>query len=154
MRKLLVVLFAAMIVAGSCFGASVRDNCGCGLGTMLLGDSESTMVVNLVVTFLNGLCANQTFGITSGTLGCDRPASFAENKQVIEYVNDNMDHLIVDVARGNGDSLDSLADLMQVAPAARADLYAKLQWNFDSIFTSVDVSADDVVKNISKVVEG
>ena len=63
MRKLMIVLAAAMIAAGSCFGASVRDNCGCGLGTMLMGDSESTMLVNLVVTFLNGLCANQTFSI-------------------------------------------------------------------------------------------
>ena len=43
-----------------------------------------------------------------------------------------------------GLQLDSLADLMTIAPAERPAFYALLQTRFDRIFTSEDVTADDV----------
>jgi len=121
---------------------------------MALGDQESTLIINLSATFLNGLCGNQTFGITSGTLGCERPANFASNREILEYVNDNMDHLVLDVARGQGESLSALADLMGVAEQERLGMYTLLQANFDRVFTSADVTADDVVANMEAVLRG
>ena len=121
---------------------------------MALGDQESTLFVNLAATFLNALCGNQTFGITSGSLGCERPANFASDREVQKYVSDNMDHLVLDVARGQGDSLEALADLMGLQPVERADVYTALQGNFDRIFTSPNVSSDEVVANIDAVLRG
>ena len=42
---------------------------------------------------------------------------------------------------------------MQVPANARKGLFAKLQNNFDLIFTSEDVKADVVVKNMQKIVQ-
>jgi hypothetical protein len=152
MRKVVVVAAVALMVGVSAYGAgTIADNCGCGLGTMALGDQESTLISNLAATFLNGLCGNQTFGITSGTLGCERPAAFASNKQILEYVGDNMDRLVIDIASGEGDSLNSLADLMSVSATDRPAMFGSLQSNFGRIFTSADVTASDVVRNIEGV---
>lgn len=152
MKKLGIIL-AATLVAGSSFAATIRDNCGCGFGTMALGENEPTVISQLAATFLNGICGNQTFGISSGTLDCKPAPAVAFNSRVKQYVSDNMDQLALEMATGNGQSLNALADLMNVPAAKRGDVFAKFQNNFDRIFTSDKVGADDVVKNMADVLK-
>lgn len=153
MKKILVALSIAMIGSAG-YAATIRDNCGCGIGTMALGENEATVISQIAATFLNGICGNQTFGITSGTLGCEPASSFAGNQKIQEFVTGNMDQLAMDIAIGQGQSLDALADLMSVPATERTDLYAKMQINFDAIFTSHDLTSEDLVKNLDKVVNG
>jgi hypothetical protein len=144
---LAVALAATGVLAGT-----IRDNCGCGIGTMALGDQEPTVLCQVAATFLNGICGNQTFGISSGTLECNPSAGVASNARVQQYVADNMDRLILDVANGRGESLNALADLMDVKADARPQLFSKLQSNFDSIFPASDVTSPQVVRNLDKVI--
>jgi len=152
-KKILVALSVAMIGSAG-YAATIRDNCGCGIGTMALGDNEATVISQLAATFLNGICGNQTFGITSGTLECEPASSFAGNQKIKDFVGDNMDQLAMDIAIGQGQSLNALADLMSIPSADRADLYARMQTNFDTIFTSHELSSEEFVKNLDKVVNG
>ena len=46
---------------------------------------------------------------------------------------------------------DALADLMEVKKENRTAFYTHLQKNFESIYSSDDVTAQDVVNNISKI---
>lgn len=153
--KKIVALMAVSLLAGSAMAAgTIRDNCGCGLGTMALGDQEPTLISELAATFLNGLCGNATFGMTSGTLECNPHAGIASNAKIQQFVADNMDRLAVDVAVGQGATLDALADLMDVPAAQRADLFTNLQSHFDTIFSSSDVTSQQVVNSLDKVVNG
>ncbi len=54
-------------------------------------------LTQVFITF-NGIFGNQTFGITSGTSECERPADFASNERIQKYVADNMDQLAADIA--------------------------------------------------------
>jgi hypothetical protein len=152
-KKQILVLAMALTASGV-MAATIRDNCGCGIGTMALGDQEPTVLSQVAATFLNGICGNQTFGISSGTLECQPSAGIASNARVQQYVADNMDQLILDVAKGRGDSLNALADLMDVAPTARPELFATLQSHFDTIFPTSSVTSADVVQNLDKVING
>lgn len=152
-KKFIVMLTTAMIASAG-YTATIRDNCGCGFGTMALGDKDPTISSQLAATFLNNLCGNQTFGISSGTLDCNPAPSVAVNERVKEFIGGNMDQLAMDIAIGQGESLNSLADLMEVPAKDRPVLYTKLQKNFDSIFTAHDLTSDDVALNLEKVVNG
>lgn len=154
MKRAIATCAVTLFVAGSASAASIRDNCGCGIGTMALADAEPTLIVQLGATFLNGICGNQTFGITSGTLECEPHIGFASNKRILEYVDDNMDHLAMEMAAGQGESLDALADLMEIHKGLRPALYSSLQSEFGTIFSSDDVSALQVVQRIDKIVRG
>ncbi len=155
MKKQVLILAVALAATGTFAAGTIRDNCGCGLGTMALGDQEPTMLSQLAATFLNGaICGNQTFGISSGTLECEPHAGMASNTRVQQYVAENMDQLIMDVAAGQGESLNALADLMDVSATGRADLFAKLQGSFESIFPTSEVTSMDVVRNMDKVLNG
>jgi hypothetical protein len=153
-KKLAVFAAVALVSSGAFAAGTIRDNCGCGIGTMALGENEPTVFSQVAATFLNVICGNQTFGITSGTLECNESAGIASNSRIQQYVADNMDQLAADIAVGQGESLNALADLMDVPATGRADLYATLQGNFDRIFTTSEISSTDVVQNLDKVING
>jgi hypothetical protein len=154
MKKLtmaLVVVALSLMVAGSASAAlkNTYGSGGCGLGGMVIGDEPG--LIQLVATFLNGICGNQTFGITSGTLGCEQPRKRAKNDQLNEFVVANMDNLAKDIAKGQGETLDTFAELLQVPAQDRIAFNQKLQANFATIFPSENVVLADVVDNVITV---
>ncbi len=155
MKKVLALVLVAAVVmfAGIAFAASAQNNTGCGLGAVVFknGQADDSTLLQLVMTTLNGLCGNQTFGITTGTLECKKPSKIASNEKLNEFVVANMDNLAKDIAKGSGETLDTLAELMNISAPERAKFYAKLQSNFDKIFTSEKVELSDVVDNIAAV---
>ena len=151
-----VVASLVLVVSGSAFAFEPKPYGagGCGLGGMVIGDEPGP--IQLVATFLNGLCGNQTFGITSGTLGCEEPRTTthkkrANNELMKEFVVANMDNLAKDIAQGKGETLDTFSEIMEVPVSDRLALYKKLQANFSFIFPSENVVLADVVDNIALV---
>ena len=140
-KKVLIASVMFFALAGTQVFA---DNIGPGLGRTAL-KGKSGKVMELVGTFLNGLCGNGTFAITSGTSGYQEGATIGLNS-VDLYVAENMDSLANDIAKGNGEYLDTLAHLMKVE---NKDAFKEnLHKNFNKIYTSKDVSSKEVVANI------
>lgn len=152
MKRIFVVgLLVLMLTFTVSFAYADQNNTGCGLGTLVFkGNMDSTLMQILAVT-TNGTSGNQTFGITSGTLECNQPKGFVSNDRLIEFVASNMDSIAVDIAAGSGESLDTLAELMEVNDSGRDGFYTKLQQNFDNIFTSSDVQSGEVIDNIIRI---
>jgi len=141
MKKILTLTAAALFVANFAYA----DNVGCGLGTQVITEKDTVLMQVFAVT-TNGTSGNQTFGITSGTLGCKKPAKFASSEKVNIFVQSNMDSLAFDIAKGHGETLDTLASLMSVENTTAFG--EKLQAKFDSIYSSADVEYADVVDAI------
>lgn len=148
-------LVPAILLCGS-LGAvespTLRSNVGVGLGTLLfeaMGYTDNVLGQTLAAT-TNGSFSNQLFFVTTGTGGAKK-VDFVQNKPLRDYVNDNMDAIARDMATGSGESLDTLAELAGVAQSEREAFKAKLQANFGRIFTSADVTADEVVTNLAAV---
>lgn len=151
-RFLGLTLAAACTVAFAGAALAVdRSNVGCGLGTQVFKDQDG-VISHACAATTNGTFGNQTFGITSGTLECNKPASFASNEKLNKFVSDNMDNLAMDIAKGSGEYLTTLAVLMDTPVEGRSDLYHQLQANFSAIYTSETVTHLDVLNNIEKLV--
>ncbi len=145
---MVVAVLMATVFVGVCFAD--QENTGCGLGSIAFEGKDGLVSQVLAVT-TNGIVGNQTFGITSGTLNCEKFDTFAANENLNTFVADNMDNLAGDIAKGNGEYLDTLAVLMEVPKEERASLYSRLQTNFSNIYTSDNVSHVDVLNNIEAV---
>ncbi len=141
-----IMLAAALTVL--CASAAYADhNTGCGLGsTLWAGKADSVASQSLQAT-TNGTFGNQTFGITSGTLGCTTPAKMVKNEQLNQFVKTNIDNLAKDIAQGRGENLDAFAELLQVPVEKRAEFAAKLQGNFEKVFTSNQVVMAEIIDN-------
>ena len=155
MKKQVVVTFAVllMMIALAGVGWAVDSkNTGCGLGSMAFEGQNGLMSQTAAAT-TNGIFGNQTFGISSGTLNCEQFKTFAFNEKVNIFVAENMDNLATDIARGQGEYVNTLALLMEVPSAKRASFRSQLQSHFSDIYTSDKVTHSEVVQNILVVAE-
>lgn len=148
MKKVLLGLALSLVVTGTAFAGLAKTNTGCGLGSMLWeNNADNSSLFQAFQATTNGTSGSQTFGISTGTSNCQKPASFVQNEKLNNFVQANMDNLAQDIARGNGESLDTFAELLGVTPAQNAAFSAKLQANFGKIFTSENVVLAEVIDN-------
>jgi hypothetical protein len=152
MKKLAYVVSAVlMTVVLSSVGLAVdQKNTGCGLGSMLF-EGQNGLVSQTFAVTTNGTFGNQTFGITTGTSNCEKYKTITFNEKLNTFVADNMGNLASDIARGQGEYLNTLAVLMEVPSTQKGVFYSHLQAHFSDIYTSDKVTHSDVVKNILAV---
>ncbi len=135
---LLLVTFTAPAFAGSGGGS---DSCGLGwavtqkksfLGTSTRGTT-------------NGVVP-PTFGMTSGTIGCDQH-TFAKNElPAVNFVATNHDAIMIDIAAGRGENIAALAQAMGCSNSAG---FAQLaQANYGSL---VNVSSNQFYSNVKSI---
>lgn len=151
MKKLLLVFALILVTAGSAY-ADAQRNTGCGLGTLLWGGrAEGSILFEIFQSTTNGSTGTQTFGITSGTSQCEQPSHVVKNEKLNEFVRANMDNLAKDIAAGRGETLATFDEMLGI-PAERTTAFnAKLQANFDRIFTSDHVVMAEVIDNVIAV---
>jgi len=99
----------AVLVAPAAFGAN--NGSGCGLGKKLF-EGQKGLVPNVLAATTNGTSGNQTFGLTSGTSGCDADSVVLERHEQEMFVAQNLDNLSQDMAVGGGPYLHAMANLM------------------------------------------
>lgn len=152
MRKFIVATLGVAVLSVPSFAVN-KENTGCGLGYMLFKDAPDSTLFEILAVTTNGTFGNQTFGITTGTLECKQPEKVVKNDKLFKFVSENMDQLASDIASGNGETLDTVAELMDIPEEKRADFYAKLQENFDKIYVSEKVQSADVIDKIVEIAE-
>lgn len=143
--------FIAAIATVVTFAASnaYAENTGCGWGTMVF-EGKSGKGNEILAVTTNGTLGNQTFGITSGTGGCDEGATIA-SAEVQIFASANMNKLARDMAVGKGETLDSLADLMKIDEADKAKFFALTKTNFDTIYSSEDITTGEMLSALQNV---
>ncbi|MGA1870479.1 MAG: DUF3015 family protein [bacterium] len=154
MKKIafMVIISFIAVVGMAHAGPKTDSNCGCGLGSMFFESQSDGLMTQICAATTNGSFGNQTFGITSGTLGCEKFSSFAMRERLNKFAADNMDNIASDIAAGEGEFLEAIADLAEVPQENRANLYVMLQNNFDAIFSSTEVTNEEVVQKITDII--
>jgi hypothetical protein len=150
MKVVLSVVAASTIVvaAHGAARAQAYGPAGCGLGAMLIGSKPG--ITQIFAATTNGSFGNQTFGITSGTLGCAAaPAPGMASAKT--YVETNRQSFAKDVARGQGETISNLSQLGGCADSSA--VAAKLQANFKTVFPSANVSDAQVSANAVNLIK-
>ncbi len=159
MKRLLVVSIAAMASISvqaqgakkntGLIGSSVDKSgqtaaygmAGCGLGSVLFGESENRGGQILAAT-TNGVYGNQSFAMSSGTSNCvpETSASSAQIKKNMEmFVAANKESLANDIAKSNGETITAISSIMGCQDSAY--LGARLQSRYETIFSSKETAA-------------
>lgn len=122
-----------------------HSDAGCGVGSMIF-EGQSGVPQHALAATTNGTFGNQTFGMTSGTLGCD--ASKKITTAAVDFTNNNVDRLAQDMSRGEGEMLNTLAVLLGVDAADRASFNKLAKDNFASLYPNAQVTGNDVLDKL------
>ena len=136
MKKLIA---AAALISASSFAMADNGPAGCGLGTAVVFPDANEWHEHVLAATTNGTSGNQTFGMTSGTLGCE--GANGPLKLAQAFMEDNMDQLALDAAKGQGETLAALAEVIGVDAQDSAAFNRTMQSNFDSMFNADATSA-------------
>lgn len=144
MKKILGIV-TGVVLAGAAHAGAYGD-AGCGLGSLVFNDQSGFVQIFAATT--NGLSGNQTFGITTGTLNCGGGGS---SPTALNYIEANKAVLANDIARGQGETLAGLSEVLGCKSSV--ELGSQLQKNFNTIFPSQAVDAQAVEGSIKNVIK-
>lgn len=136
MKKLIA---GAILVSSSSLAFAANPYAGCGLGSAVVFPDANEWHEHVLAATTNGTSGNQTFGMTSGTLGCE--GANGPLKLAQAFIDDNMDQLALDVSKGQGETLAALAEVIGVDAQDSAAFNQALQSNFDKMFSADATSA-------------
>lgn len=97
----------------------------------------------------NGIFANQLFGITFGTLGCSGTGTITA--KVVTFTNENAEALARDMAVGEGESLNVLAELLNIKSEDKARFFSVSKNNFSQIYAAENETSLDVLASLQQV---
>lgn len=143
MKKLITVI--SLVAAFPVAALAAQDNVGgCGVGSMVFKGQSGVAPQVLAVT-TNGISGNQTFGISSGTLGCTQDGVVTSNMKTALFIENNKEQLARDMSVGSGETLASLAQLLGVEAQDRVAFNRFAKDNMASIFTTDSVATKQVI---------
>ncbi len=150
MRKIYLgtIAGAALMMAAN---ANAYDSTGCGLGSMAWR-GESGPAPQILAVTTNGTFGTQTFGITSGTSGCDPNGRVTggTQKMVYNFIENNMEQYALDAAKGEGETLTTLAGILNMDEAKFAEVSKQ---NFASLFPNQDADAVFVTERLFQILK-
>jgi hypothetical protein len=144
----------AALLLGSAAGANATapGGPGCGWGNMLF-EGQSGLPMHLLATLVNGTSGNATFGMTTGTNGCDTSGSLSYSGKSLLAMTGVLEEVAMDMATGQGEALTALSVSLGVDSADRAHFNKVMHENFSVIFSRDDVTAGEVADQISAVMK-
>lgn len=149
MKKILgaIVVCSVLGLAGN--ANAIDSTGGCGLGSMAWRGQSGIIPQSLAIT-TNGIFGSNTFGVTFGTSGCDPNGRITggTGRMMLAFLEDNMEQFAMDAAAGKGETIETLAGIMDVDSAK---LGKEVQRNFAYIFPNDDVEAADVTLRVMEV---
>ena len=133
---------SASVVFAKAYGTA-----GCGLGSLVFHDQAG--MIQIVASTFNSTGV-QTFGISSGTSNCTDDGAVASGREVPLFIEVNRVALAKDAARGQGETLAGLAQLMGCQEQA---LGQAMKSNYDNIFVKTGMQATAIRTGIEAMVQ-
>jgi hypothetical protein len=127
---------------------AVDSTGGCGLGSMAWRGQSGIIPQSLAITTNNWF--SNTIGVTLGTSGCDPNGRITggTGRMTLAFLQDNMEQFAMDAAAGKGETIDTLAGILDVDSEK---LGKDIQQNFAYIFPNDNVEVAEVTIKVMDI---
>ena len=124
---------------------------GFGLGKLAWSDyrNQKDIAPQVMMATTNGTFGSQTFGISSGTSGCTNNGVIMSEHKASVFATLNFENLSQDMARGSGEHLNSLAELMNVPQENRSEFYSLAQLQYQAMVQSGETTPTAMLKALN-----
>ncbi|WP_447975032.1 DUF3015 family protein [Nitrospira sp. Kam-Ns4a] len=157
MIRKLAAIHAVLLFAGlqavTVWAGTADTGPGCGLGKEVWKDSKDTDSVGhhlLISTTNNPMIPLQAGGITTGSWGCQNNRKVWTEHKANVFASLNFESLAADMARGGGEHLASLADLLGVPAERRPAFFALAQERYAHLTAAGQTSAAAMIRALNE----
>lgn len=129
----------------------------CGVGNKIWEGRSG--IVPRVLAFTTNFWTFKGISTTFEILGCTEQdnwlrkgaAKATSSARVRHFANQNLDHLAVEMARGNGEHLDALGLLIELHDQDQAAFRSLVQDNFEALFPHDDTTAGEMLSALDRL---
>lgn len=148
MKKILAILVVCASFGLTNTAGAVDSTGGCGLGSMAWRGQSGIIPQSLAITTNNWF--SNTIGVTLGTSGCDPNGRITggTGRMMLAFLQDNMEQFAMDAAAGKGETIDTLAGIMDVDSEK---LGKNIQQNFAYIFPNDNIEVAEVTIKVMDI---
>ena len=143
MKRTLFALAAVTLLTAA--ASAGQNDAGCGLGAQIF--KENRPVDQILAATTNGSFGTQTFGITTGTLGCSSGGLIKASKEREVFTATNFRALEQELASGSGQYEASLAALT----GCKADTFSAFaKARYEKLIPSEKTTSTELLNNLDK----
>ncbi len=142
------LISVALLLIGSVAVAKPYGDAGCGLGSVIFGDAPSVPSQVMAATTNDSTYTNLS-GITSGTSNCIDQGAIKGAQAVPLFIEVNKSALAKDAARGDGETLAGLANLMGCDSKTFG---SAVKSNYKSIFVDSNMQPAAIENSINQMI--
>jgi len=152
MKKLCAVVALAALLVSPLIVHAVGKNtmAGCGLAYQLYASKTNSRGPQILASTTNGLLGNQTFGITSGTSGCNPDGRIAKSEEIQTFAETNLDQIRYEIARGDGAFVSAFASLLGASEKSMPKVIKFLNEEYAQLFPKPETSAQEMLEVLDK----
>ena len=144
------IMSIALLGLSSTAMAEAPGGPDCGWGNMLF-EGQAGIGPHFLASTTNGTSGNATFGMTTGTNGCSANGTLSYGGTSL--LGSIMGEFSEDVARGEGEALNAVAVMYGIEQQDRATFATAMHANFQTLFPSEDVTAEEVMTSMNEVMK-
>lgn len=127
-------------------GTKAEDkSSGCGLGWKVT--SRQSLLSSYTRSITNA-STSSTFGMTSGTSGCDHHSIVSNDKKDIHFAEVNFHSLMVEMAKGHGEYVKGFALVMGCKENQASDFSKITQRNYNRLFPIQGTTPGQLVQDV------
>lgn len=142
------ILLAAALIFAPLSAAQADNDIGCGVGTEIF-KGQAGPVQKILASWTNGFLF-QSVSITFGLLNCGSlNDTITASAQTRHFAAANIDALARDAAMGRGESLDTLAALLEIEDTDAFGQFA--QTNYDALFPTATVTSEELLVSLDRL---
>ena len=143
------ILLAAALIFAPLSAAQADNDIGCGVGTEIF-KGQAGPVQKILASLTNGFTF-QSISITFGILNCGSlNDTITASARTRHFAATNLDALARDAAMGRGESLDTLATLLEIEDTVAFGQFA--QTNYDALFPTATVTSEELLVSLDRLV--
>lgn len=99
--------------------------------------------------FISTTTQVSTTGLTNTTSGKSKKVK--KKALLNRFVADNFNNISIDIAKGSGEYVEAIAEIIEVSGEKKVKFFQNLKTNFEIIFPSLETDHEYVVTEISRI---
>ena len=147
-----IALGALLLTTSSAAFAASPGGPNCGWGNLLF-EGETGTSYHLLGTFFNNSLGNNTFGMSSGTNGCNTDGTLTYGGKSFLSFSNILTEFTEAVAQGDGEALDAVAVMFGIEKQDRGVFAEVTHAHFDKLFPSENVTAEQVFQTLREIMK-